>query len=475
MTATSSKLRHELVADRIEQQIAAGFLAAHDRVPSLRAMSDAAGVSVGTVVEGYAHLESRGVLYTRPRSGYFVSPRRASLPAPAGKRAFSTRPVNVTTKVLDTVIESLGRTDLVALNSAITKSAERIDGRLNAIARAILRSQPHNANALLPVAGLEPLRREIAKRMALWGVAADPNDVVITSGTTEALALALSAVCSAGDTVLIESPTYTGILQMLERLRLKVVEVPNRPGHGIELDAVEQVVRRTKVAAAVVQTSFNNPTGALMSDDAKRQLVAMLTHAGIRIIEDDIYGDLHFGPQRPPPLAAFDDSGLVITCASISKTVAIGYRIGWAISPRYAADITRAKFSTSITCPTLQQHIVAQYFTAGLHERHLRKIRAGLSINCRRFREAVERAFPAGTRVSNPEGGVVLWIELPKGLSGVEIFERALAKQIGITPGTIYSAKGDYGNFIRLSAGVEWTPAVAKALDTLGRLATASR
>lgn len=472
MAARAPKLRYEQVADRIEEQIANGSLKVNDRVPSLRTMSRMAGVSIGTVVQAYLHLERRGVVCTRPRSGFFVSPRSDDSPAPRVKRPRSSRPSNVTTRVIDTVIEAFGRSDIIAFNSAIAKSAARINGRLNSIARAVLREIPDNANELTPVAGLESLRREVAKRMALSGAAMSPDDVVITSGTMEALTLTLGVLCKPGDTVIVESPTYFGILQVIERLQLKIVEVPNQPGLGIDADAIARIIGMTKIRAALLQSNFNNPTGALTPDETKEKIVSLLTGAGIPIVEDDIYGDLHFGSERPKPLSAFDRSGLVITCGSISKTVAIGYRIGWAASPNFSPEIKRAKFSSSVACPTLQQHIVARYLSAGVHDRHIRRVREILSQNCQLFREAIYSFFPDQTRVSNPDGGVVLWLELPGHVSGVDLFEQALAQQIGIAPGMIFSARGDYRNFIRLSAGIDWTPATENAIRTLGRLST---
>jgi DNA-binding transcriptional MocR family regulator len=471
MARADNKLRYERVADRIETQIANGALGANDRVPSLREMSRASGVSVGTVVQAYLHLERRGILHTRPRSGYFVSQPATRNVTPQAKRARSTRPASVAAKVVDTVIASLGRSDIVALNSAIASSAGRINGRLNSIARSVLRAHPGNANDLAPIAGIPSLRREVAKRLALSGAPVSPEDVVITSGTMEAITLALGVLCQAGDTVIVESPTYFGILQVVERLRLKVVEVPNHPGLGLDVGAIRNLIGKTKVAAAVLQANFNNPTGALTPDGSKAEIVSVLGRAGIPIIEDDIYGDLHFGPLRPRPLSAFDDSASVVSCGSISKTVAIGYRIGWAVAPRLATEITRAKFSSSVACPTLQQYVIARYLAAGLHDRHIRKVRENLAANCHRYREAILAAFPEGTRVSYPEGGVVLWLELPSGIDGVALFEQALEHRIGIAPGIIFSAKADYRNFIRLSAGIEWSPAVEKALVTLGRMA----
>jgi len=155
----------------------------------------------------------------------------------------------------------------------------------------------------------------------------------------------------------------------------------------------------------------------------------------------------------------------------MSKSIAIGYRIGWAISTRYTEALIRAKFCTTVGCPTLQQHVAARYFRAGLHDRHLRHVRNHLRDNCERFGEAIAASFPSGTRASHPAGGVVLWIELPNGVDGVALFHAALEHGIGIAPGLIFSATAEYRNFIRMSAGMQWTPAVAKAVALLGRLA----
>ena len=470
--ASNQSLRYERVADIIERQIATGSLRPNERVPSLRAMSRNAGVSIGTVVQAYMQLERRGLLETRPRSGYFVGGRRLpALAPPSSKRTVSRRPLGVAPKVVDTVLASLGRRDLVALNSAVAASASRLNGRLNSLTRTALREHPDLPNVYLTPPGHEGLRREIAKRMAMTGLRVTADDVIVTNGTMEAITLSLGVLCRPGDTVLVESPTYFGVLQVLEHLGLNIVEVPNDSEGGIDVQALEYVVAGTKIAAAVLQSSFNNPAGSATSDAAKRRIVEILAARGIPLVEDDIYGDLHFGNERPRPFGAFDGSGQVITCGSISKTVAIGYRIGWAITPRYATEIARAKFCSSVACATLQQDVVARYLRASSHERHLRRVRENLRANVERFTDTIARDFPGGTRASHPRGGVVLWVELPRGCDGVELFHAALAHRIGIAPGIIFSATGAYRNFVRLSAGVRWTPEVEKALNLLGKLA----
>ena len=188
------------------------------------------------------------------------------------------------------------------------------------------------------------------------------------------------------------------------------------------------------------------------------------------IIEDDIYGDLHYGSVRPVSMRAFDEAGLVISCGSVSKTIALGYRIGWAVSPQFHAEIARAKFFSSVACPTLQQLVLARYYASGGYDRYLRRVRTTLSANSQHVIDAIARYFPSGTRVARPAGGVVLWVELPRNVDGAELFRTALASRIGIAPGIVFSAKADYRNYIRMSCGLPWTATLERAIEKLGRL-----
>jgi DNA-binding transcriptional MocR family regulator len=472
--SSQAPLLYERVAHLVETQIATGTLRTNDRIPSVRSMSRTARVSVSTVVQAYVHLENIGLIEARPQSGFYVRPPDPTLvPEPRARVTRSRRPMSVAAEMLDTCREALSRTDIVPLNGAFTSPALYPTQRLNNLTREVLRDRPLHAGELIVPPGDAELRRQVAKRMALAGAPTDPDHVVITSGTMDAITLTLRVLCQPGDTVLVESPTYFGLLQVIEHLRLKVVEVPNRPGTGIDAETVRNVVRSTQLSAAVLMPNFNNPAGTMTPDDAKRDIVATLTGHDVPIIEDDIYGDLHYGSVRPSSMRAFDDSGLVISCGSVSKTIALGYRIGWAVSPQFHADIARAKFFSSVACPTLQQLVLARYYASGGYDRYLRRIRATLSANVQHFIDAVARHFPSGTRIARPAGGLVLWIELPGGVDGAELFRRALASRIGIAPGVVFSAKADYRNYVRMSCGLPWSATVERAIEKLGRLVSA--
>ncbi|HKU13898.1 MAG TPA: PLP-dependent aminotransferase family protein [Steroidobacteraceae bacterium] len=469
--SSQAPLLYERVARLVESQISNGALRANERIPSVRAMSRTAKVSVSTVVQAYVHLENVGLIEARPQSGFYVRPPQPRrLPEPRPKPTHVRRPVSIANEVLDMCREALSREDFVPLNSASTSPAMYPTQRLNNLVREVLRDHPLNAGQCILPPGHEELRRQIAKRMALAGAPADPAHVVITSGTMDAITLALRVTCKPGDTVLVESPTYFGLLQSIEHLSLKVIEVPNCPVAGIDVDALRSAVRSTRISAAVLMPNFNNPSGSLTPDDAKREIVAILAGSEVPIVEDDIYGDLHFGGTRPASLRAFDESGHVISCGSVSKTIAFGYRIGWAVSPQFHTEIARAKFYSSVACPTLQQLVLARYYASGGYDRYLRRVRSMLAMNSQHAIDAIARFFPEGTRVAQPPGGVVLWVELPANVDGAELFHTAAASRIGVAPGVVFSAKGDYRNYIRISCGLPWSPTLERAVEKLGRL-----
>jgi DNA-binding transcriptional MocR family regulator len=470
--SAAAPLLYERVARVVEAQIASGALRVNDRIPSVRTMSRTARVSIATVVQAYMHLENVGLIEARPQSGFYVKLRdRDALPAPRPKIGRSLRPVSVASEMLDACREALARKDVVPLNGAFTAPTLYPNRRLNNITREVLRRHPLHAGELIMPPGDPELRRQLAKRMANAAAPIDPAHIVITGGTMDAITLSLRVLCQPGDTVLVESPTYFGLLQAIEYLRLKVVEVPNRPGHGIDVEAVRSAVRTAKVAVAVLMPNVNNPCGTITSDDAKREIVATLCERDIPIVEDDVYGELYYGSVRPSSLRAFDETGLVISCGSVSKTLALGYRIGWAASPQFHGEIARAKFFSSVAAPTLQQHVLARYYASGGYDRYLRRVRTMLCANSQLYLDAVARYLPSGTRVTRPAGGLVLWIELPRHVDSTELFRTALASKIGVAPGILFSAKAEYRNYIRMSCGLPWSGAIERAIEKLGRLA----
>jgi DNA-binding transcriptional MocR family regulator len=466
------ELLYERLASDVASMIERGALRPGDRLPSVRRTSRDRRVSVATVLAAYMKLENAGLVEVRPKSGHFVRRAEGQLRVPRTPR-LRVAPARVSVSDgVATLLDSMRDPHVVPLGAA-NVSPELLPIRaLNRTLSAIARETATAGGSYDAPPGLATLRRQLAKRSLSWGLSLDEADFVTTIGAMEALHLSLRAVAKAGDTVAVETPAYFGLLQLIEEMGLRALEIPAHPRDGMDLSALEEALARTTIAAVLATPNFCNPLGARMPDDAKERLVRLAQKHDVPIIEDDIYGDLSFDGARPRPAKAFDRDGRVLLCGSVSKTLAPGYRIGWVVAGRYQARIERLKFAQSVATPTILQMAVAEYLDHGGYDRHLRVLRSRFASQVQRFREEIAATFPSGTRVSEPQGGFVLWVELPSGVSALELQGAALDRGIAIAPGPIFSARQRFPHHVRVSCGFPWSPRFEAAIATLGDLAT---
>jgi len=464
--------RYAELADEIGTAIRNGTLRAGDRLPSVRATAASHGVNASTVFQAYYLLEARGLVRARARSGYFVT--TAGTPAPQALEAASepdgeSVEVDVSERVF-AILEATTKRDVVPFGSAFPSPRLFPLQRLaKTLATTVQRLDPRVSVEYL-IQGNAQLRRQVARRYVADGIAMQADDLVITNGAMEALNLCLTAVTRPGDAVVIESPTFYAALQALERHRLRAIEVPTHPENGIDLDALADALKRQRPAACWLMTNFQNPLGSTMSEAKKRDLVALLARHHTPLIEDDVYGELYFDAHRPKPAKAFDDEGWVLHCSSFSKCLAPGYRIGWAAPGRFVRDIARLKLSTSLTASVPAEAALAAFLERGGYDRHLRQLREALVRQQQAMIAAIARHFPATTRITHPRGGYFLWAELPKGTAAVDLHRRALARNISLAPGPIFSSRGEFANFVRLNYGAPWDERCEEAMATLGKL-----
>ncbi|MBL7847494.1 MAG: PLP-dependent aminotransferase family protein [Cyclobacteriaceae bacterium] len=469
--ATSDHL-YQSVADRIEQLIEKRALKVGDKLLSVRSLSKEQGISLSTAFQAYYHLESKGLVEARPQSGYYVkfSPSHTlDVPLccdPAEKAV----PVTID-EMISSVYNDL-RSDKL-LNFALGAPAPDLlpAAKLNKAVAQVLRTAPDSCLNYEHVQGNVELRKQIARQSFNWGGTLGGDDIVVTAGCMEALSLTLKAITRPGDAVAIESPTYFGIFQVMESLGLKVVEIPTDPVSGIDLDQLERAIRRFSIKACLFVCNFNNPIGSCLPEEKKKQLVELLTRKNIPLIEDDIYGELYFGKTRPRTCKVYDTEGLVIQCGSFSKSLAPGYRIGWVIPGRYKDQIIRLKRMNNVSTNTLAQSAIALFLANGRYELHLRHLRRALHTQSLRYTEAISRYFPEDTRMTRPQGGFALWLELGRGTDTYLLHKKALKHGIGIAPGQIFSSQGKFRNCFRLSFGLPWSSRVDHGLKTLGELA----
>lgn len=461
-------LLYERVAAALRTQIARGTLRAGERLPSIRHLAQGHGVGVATAVQAYLQLEREGLVVARPRSGYFV---RASTPSlPASRPARNRVPGEVKNPALLDAKEIGTHGNLLPLHSATPAFELLPQAALIASVSRCLRRAPAAALDYAPAQGHLALRRLIAQRYVQIGASVSPEEIVITAGAMEAINLALRVITSPGDVVLVETPTYHGILQTVAALHLKVLEIPNLPGQGIDVARLDQLLQQNSVRAAVLVPNFNNPLGSLTSDADKQALVGSCSRHGVVIVEDDIYGELAWSGQRPSPLRRWDTHGIVISCGSFSKMLAPGLRVGWLAGNVWTDALVRAKFFSTMGSTSLTQLAVSDYLQRHDLERHLRRLRRTLADNGQRLFEAIARWWPTGTRVSEPQGGLSLWVQLPARGDSRVLFEAALSKGIRIAPGVLFSSRSDYVDYVRLSCGLAWNERLDLAMKELGKL-----
>ena len=457
------------VIDLIVENVESGALRPGDRLPSLRKMSKTVGVSVPTVRQAYIELERRRQVESKPQSGYFVRHQSANdivLPTPT----LGEMPASLSCRTLmERVYDGVNDPALVPLGIANPTMAKPAAKTLHRIMKRIMSRAEERSIGYASTLGEPLLRRQIAYHyLDTMGVHVEPDEICITNGGQEALLLALSAVASPGDVIAVETPTYHGMLELIDSLGMLAVAIETCPEEGVTLAALEQTLDKHPVKACMFSTTLGNPLGVTMPDDDRKRLVGILEQRDIALVEDDVYGDLRYDGVRPVPAQFLGGNARILTCGSFSKTASPGYRVGWVAASGRIDDIARLKRSFSCSSGLLQQLTLAEFMASGDYSRHLKSLIPVLKRNSERMAALVSEHFPAETRTSKPVGGSVLWLELPEQVDAVRLFDEAIAAGISIAPGPIFSPCACYMNFIRLSYGHPWTEKTEEAIRWLG-------
>ncbi len=462
--------RYEALAFSFAAQIRAGEIPTGSRLPSLRQITSQHGASQSTGARAYYLLEQWGLIKARDRSGFYVAPAVSSteiLPSPQTvPESSNADPFSLVFAVL----ESVQQPGTVPLGSAFPSPQLFPLPRLaKSLCYAARTQSPWSTVSDLP-SGNAHLRQQIALRYVAMGMPQATEEILITSGALEALNLCLSAVTRPGDFVAVESPSFYGCIHAVERMGLKAIEIPVDCREGIDLIALEAALNIYDIRACWAMTNFQNPTGVTLTVQKKKALVELLTRYQVPLIEDDVYGELHFGHHYPLPAKAFDTQGLVMHCSSFSKTLAPGYRIGWVSAGRFAEKIKRLKLMTTSSSAVPAQAGIADYLSHGGYDKHLRKLRVALERQLRQMESALTRWFPEGSSWIRVEGGYFLWIELPVGVDAFELHTRAIANGISVAPGAMFSSTRSFRTNVRLNFGHPWTVNLEEAMPALGRI-----
>ncbi|MFP3594258.1 PLP-dependent aminotransferase family protein [Chryseobacterium sp. SIMBA_038] len=461
--------KYEIFTSILEDQINSGVVKLGSRLPSVRDIKEKYHLSISSVQSGYDYLVMKGLVENIPRSGYFVAfnqketiPENTVKQLPVAKNSVFNKNLELTStksKAFEyNSFNSTSPTDILIPQKLILRKMQEVIREKGA---SLLRYYPLN--------GSLALREKITERSAKYGCTMNTEELIITDGALQALYIALASVTNAGDLIAVESPCVFSILEVISNLKLKTIEIPVHYKDGFDVNYFRNICDENPVRAVVVTPNFHNPTGILMTDDNKKELLSIAENHQITIIENDIYGDLYFDGTRPSNIRNFDKTGLVMTFSSFSKTLAPGIRLGWLNSGRFFAETERLKFSLGRSVAPIYQELMIKLLESNSYDRHLRSFRKQLEKQSIELLDALRKFFPENCYFHRPQGGYSIWGELPQNVDMEAFYEYCESQKILFTPGNTFSFTDEYDHHFRAVFADRITSESILSLENLGR------
>lgn len=459
------------IRDRLRRLIESGALQPGDQLPSIRSLAESANVNKLTVIEAYSVLEADGLVHARQGSGYFVSPptnvpSRASQFAPPQEVILLEHPGRSFFDYYVASVSARQNADMIDLSTGFPVNSGLED--LQRIARRAVKQVGSTLFHYDLPQGQLTLRQQITRMLVQQGLEVTPDDIIITNGSKQGLSLAFQHYVQPGDWVIVESPTYHGALELLSRLKAKVIGIPMNL-EGINLELLEQYLHTYNPKLIYTVSTLQNPTGVTTNQEHRLALLQLAERHGCMIIEDNAYEGLNFEPV-PPPLKAFDRSDVVTYLGTFSKTLMPGIRVGYMVATgKHYQPLVESKLNHDYHVSTVSQAIVSEYLASGHYRHHLTHLRSKHLQSRDVMLSAMERYFPAEASWTVPNGGTFLWVQLPKEISTPEICQAALSNNILIANGALFFPDGQGYNALRLNFSHE-SEVIEQAIAVLGRL-----
>ncbi len=470
----------------LRQSILTGALEPETRLPATRRLAQDLGVNRITVQNAYAELEADGLIFSRTGSGTFVLPpvSLAPIPKPEPGAPWPLWQLDVgarsglqVTPSPEEMLEAAGHSDPINLAGGCGDSRLFPAEDYRKVIQSIMRRDGVEALEYGDKAGYLPLRSTIARILSSQGIPARAENVLITAGSQQAIALVTQLLLRAGDAILVESPTYAVALELFRALGLKIVGAPMDES-GLQVERLEKLLQQHHPKLVYTTPNFHNPTGSCMSVQRRRQLIALADRYNAPILEDDYVGDLRYEGRAQPALKSLDPGGRVLYVSTFSKMLMPGLRVGFMIAEGPFYDIlVRYKRVNDLTTSNLHQRALEAYVTVGRYQSHLR--RTALIYRKRRdaLLHAIDRYLPAAVRIDPPMGGLFAWLRLPDEVSAAKLLPVACKEGVAFVPGDKFFPDGaDGDHFLRLNfvsqppeETDEGIKRLAKAIKRLGR------
>lgn len=469
---TNSIPKYQVLANWLETRILDGRLPSNSILPSIRQLARQHQLAKNTVISALHCLEARSLVEALPKVGYRVKARcRSKSHVPGTFDTIQPSSVNLPSLFQDIMVRG------AAFDIKPSDVSEPTPALLSQLYKNIHnRSKTQMFKKSLyydDPTGDCGLRAQISQHYQSRSLFLNIDEICITNGCQHALFLALMTTCKKGDNVIIESPGFYGVIQLLDQLGLNAIEVPTSYNDGIDIGAIQTALSHYTVAACVLSPAFSTPSGTCISDEQKKSLVLLANQYDVALIEDDIYGDLSF-VQTPLPLKAFDDSGTVILCSSFSKSLSRDLRTGWIMGGRWHKEITRLKLINSMSNSQAVQQGIRLFMQDGNYKRFIRQRTAQLLSNRNQLTQVLQDIWQEQIFFSVPDGGLSLWAAMPKCKNTLTLYQNALKDDIVITPGAMFTVEQDYSQCLRLSFCHPVTESRKKALQILYKLSQKS-
>ncbi len=460
-------MKYQKLAKELGQSIIQGTYCYGQKIPSMRSIAKLRNVSMATVASAYQILEGKDLIEARARTGFFVVYNRQSHEAMSVEPEIS-RKSHSLSDFDDLMPEMLGESSNRSISQlGLSQLEPDLVAReeLNRLTRKIVRSHCRELYEYPNPRGLPAMRRGISRLMLERGVNTSPDEIIVTNGCQEALWIALRCVASRGDTIAIQTPCYPGFLKILQSLQMKAIEIPTTSLGGLDIPRLNSVIRSHSIAAIYAMPNCSNPTGGVISEDIKDQLVKTAVENSIAIIEDDTNRDLHFGEEELSTLQSRDDNDAVLFCSSFSKTVSPAYRVGWLAPGAYHEKALTIKYTLNLSTPAEFQLVLAQFLAEGGYRKQIARLKNSLSQTVESMAYIVARNLPNAV-FDLPKGGALLWIGLDTSIDSRKVRIEALKHGVSVAPGTLFSPTKSFSNYVRLGWSGKWNDSSERAVRT---------
>lgn len=467
------------IENYFRQAIMSGSLEPETRLPASRNLARDLGVNRITVETAYAELEADGLIFSQVGSGTYVLPP-PSLTSPLDSNPNKLWPLwqqdlQAREEVIEKVnpeemLKSAGHPNPIDFSKGIGDSRLFPAEDFRKVIQMVMRRDSVTALDYGEYGGYVPLRSTIAHVLTSQGLPACPENILITAGSQQALALVSQILLRPGDVILVENPTYGGALDLFRVLGMKLVGIPVDE-HGMKVEQLEKIIQQHHPKLIYTIPNFQNPTGVCMSSQRRRQLIALADDWNIPILEDDFVGDLRYEGSAQPPLKGLDPGGRVIYVSTFSKMLMPGLRVGFLLAegPVYAS-LLRYKCANDLATSNLIQRALEAYVTVGRYQVHLRRSRQIYRKRRDAMLQAINRYFPADVHVFQPRGGLFIWLRLPEHLSSDRLLPLACEEGVAFAPGSRFFLDGSDGeHYMRLNFVAQPPEDIEKGIKRLGK------